>query len=95
MYKRQAQVYANNGCGSCHTFAAAESAGQLGPNLDDVIPAMSQAEIKESIIDPNAQKAKGYENQVMPDRFDSIPPDQLNQLIEFLTKYAAGSKSGS
>ena len=75
--------------------AAAESAGQLGPNLDDVIPAMSQAEIKESIIDPNAQKAKGYENQVMPDRFDSIPPDQLNQLIEFLTKYAAGSKSGS
>ena len=90
-----AQVYANNGCGSCHTFAAAESAGQLGPNLDDVIPAMSQAEIKESIIDPNAQKAKGYENQVMPDRFDSIPPDQLNQLIEFLTKYAAGSKSGS
>ena len=44
---------------------------------------------------PNATKAKGYENVAMPDRFDSIPPDQLDQLIEFLTKYAAGSKSGS
>lgn len=84
-----AQVYANNGCGSCHVLAAAESAGVLGPNLDEVIPGMSKAEIEESILDPEAEKAPGYENAVMPDRFDSIPKDQLQQLIQFLMSSAA------
>ncbi|MGK2954769.1 MAG: c-type cytochrome [Solirubrobacterales bacterium] len=84
-----AQVYANNGCGSCHVLAAAESAGVLGPNLDEVIPGMSKAQIEESILDPNKTKAPGYENAVMPDRFDSIPKDQLAQLIQFLMASAA------
>ena len=88
-----AQVYANNGCGSCHVLAAAESAGALGPNLDEVIPGMSRAEIEESILDPEAEKAPGYENAVMPDRFDSIPKDQLEQLIDFLIKSAAADNS--
>ncbi|MCB0828481.1 MAG: c-type cytochrome [Solirubrobacterales bacterium] len=89
-----AQVYAENGCGSCHTLAAANSAGVLGPNLDEVIPGMSKAEIKTSIVDPNASKAKGYENVAMPDSFDSIPADQLNQLIDFLVTSAAADNSG-
>lgn len=88
-----AQVYANNGCGSCHVLAAAESAGVLGPDLDEVIPGMSKAEIEESILDPEAKKAPGYENAVMPDRFDSIPKDQLNQLIQFLMSSAAADNS--
>ena len=79
-----AQVYANNGCGSCHVLAAAESGGVLGPDLDEVLPGQTAAQIEESILDPEAQKTPGYENAVMPDRFDSIPPDQLQQLIEFL-----------
>ncbi len=84
-----AQVYANNGCGSCHVLAAAESAGVIGPNLDEVIPGMSKAEIEESILDPNATKTPGFENAVMPDRFDTIPKDQLQQLIQFLMSSAA------
>ena len=84
-----AQVYANNGCGSCHILAAAESAGVLGPDLDKVIPGMTKAEIEEAILDPEASKPAGYENAVMPDRFDSIPKDQLEQLIEFLMSSAA------
>src|SRR5690606_37396865 len=71
-----AQVYANNGCGSCHVLAAAESGGVLGPNLDEVLPGQTAAQIEESILDPEAKKTPGYENAVMPDRFDSIPPDQ-------------------
>jgi len=89
-----AQVFANNGCGSCHILAAAESAGVLGPNLDEVIPEMSKAEIEESILDPNAKKAPGYENAVMPDRFDTIPKDQLQQLIQFLMSSAAADNKG-
>lgn len=84
-----AQVFANNGCGSCHVLAAAESAGVLGPNLDEVIPDMSKAEIEEAILDPEATKTPGYENAVMPDRFDTIPKDQLAQLIQFLMASAA------
>ena len=61
-----AQVFANNGCGGCHTLAAAESGGVAGPNLDEVLPGQSAAMIKESIVDPNAHIAKGYPANVMP-----------------------------
>src|SRR3954454_20824718 len=44
-----AQVFADNGCGGCHTFAAAESGGVTGPNLDKVLPGQQAAMIKESI----------------------------------------------
>ena len=32
------QLFADNGCGGCHTFAAAGSTGTKGPNLDDALP---------------------------------------------------------
>jgi len=66
----------------------------VGPNLDEVVPTLSKAEIEESILDPNKTKAKGYENAVMPDRFDSIPKDQLEQLIQFLMSSAAADSKG-
>ena len=31
-------VFADNGCGDCHTLAAAGSSGTTGPNLDDLQP---------------------------------------------------------
>ena len=33
-----AKVFASAGCGSCHTLAAANSSGQVGPNLDAAKP---------------------------------------------------------
>jgi cytochrome c551 len=33
-----AQVFADNGCGNCHTLEAAGSSGATGPNLDDLQP---------------------------------------------------------
>lgn len=89
-----AQVFADNGCGSCHVFAAAEAAGTLGPNLDEVVPDMSRAQVEEAIIDPNATKAAGYENVDMPDAYSNLPPDQLDALIEFLMS-SAGSDGQS
>lgn len=90
-----AQVYAENGCGSCHTLAAAGSAGTLGPDLDEVIPGLSKSEIETAIVDPDATKAKGYENVAMPDSFDSIPANQLNELIDFLVSSTGSGSSGS
>lgn len=82
-----AQVFANNGCGSCHTLAAAQSAGTLGPNLDEVIPGLTEAEIREAIEDPGANIAAGFPN-AMPSYQGKISPDQLDQLIEFLVTSA-------
>lgn len=87
-----AQVYANNGCGSCHTLAAAQSAGNLGPNLDEVIPGMTEAEIRESIVNPGAVIAPGFPN-AMP-AFDQLSPQELNQLIDFLVTSAAADANG-
>jgi mono/diheme cytochrome c family protein len=33
-----AKVFASAGCGGCHTLAAANSSGNVGPNLDDLQP---------------------------------------------------------
>jgi mono/diheme cytochrome c family protein len=33
-----AQVFASAGCGGCHTLAAANASGNVGPNLDELMP---------------------------------------------------------
>jgi cytochrome c oxidase subunit 2 len=92
-----AQVFANNGCGGCHTLAAAKSGGVTGPNLNEVLPGQSTAMVKESIEDPNAKIAKGYPANVMPQNFSTIiKPNEINQLVEYLiasTAKGGGSKS--
>jgi mono/diheme cytochrome c family protein len=93
-----AQVFANNGCGTCHTLAAAESGGVTGPDLDQVLPGQSAAMVEESIVDPNAHLAKGYPANVMPANFSTlIKPDEIEQLVEYLissTAKGGGSKGG-
>ncbi|HMU26128.1 MAG TPA: c-type cytochrome [Solirubrobacterales bacterium] len=89
-----AQIYANNGCGSCHTLAAAQSAGTLGPNLDEVLPKMSKAEIHEAIVNPGAKVENGYPNAMPSDYASKISEEQLNQLIEFLMTSAAADANG-
>jgi mono/diheme cytochrome c family protein len=80
-----AQVFANNGCGGCHTLAAASAGGTTGPNLDEVLPGQSAAMIHESIVNPNAKLAKGYPANVMPGNFEQlISPKELEQLVEYL-----------
>ena len=90
-----AQVFANNGCGGCHTLAAAESGGVTGPNLDEVLPGQSAAMVKESIVDPNADIAKGYPANVMPQNFgETLTPKEIEQLVEYLLDSTANGKSG-
>jgi cytochrome c2 len=83
------QVYANNGCGACHIFAAAESAGQTGPNLDEVIPGQSASQVEQSIVDPEADQTEGFPAGVMPQDYEAqIPPEDLKLLVEFLIENA-------
>jgi mono/diheme cytochrome c family protein len=86
-----AQVFANNGCGGCHTLAAAKSGGVTGPNLDQVLPGQSLAMIEESIVNPNAEIAKGYPANVMPQDFaQTISAKEIEQLVEYLSESTAG-----
>jgi mono/diheme cytochrome c family protein len=92
-----AQVFAANGCSGCHTLAAAEAGGTVGPNLDEVLPGQSAAMIEESIVDPNAKIAKGFPSNVMPGNFkQTIKPKEIEQLVEYLitstSKKGGGSK---
>lgn len=86
-----AQVFASNGCGGCHTLAAVEGAGgTTGPDLDEVLPGQSQAEVEEDIVDPEKEIAKGYPPGVMPSNFgQTISKKEIEQLAEFLVKETA------
>jgi mono/diheme cytochrome c family protein len=88
-----AQVFANNGCGGCHTLAIANSGGTTGPDLDEVLPGQKEAEIEESIVDPEAKIAEGYPSGVMPQTFgETIEPEELKELVKFLSENAGKSK---
>jgi mono/diheme cytochrome c family protein len=102
------QVFSDNGCGACHTLAAAQSNGNVGPNLDEAIAADSPSFIQTSIVDPSAEIAQGFQDGIMPQDYESsIDPKDLQTLVNFLstcagakitdkTKYAAdGSCPGS
>jgi mono/diheme cytochrome c family protein len=88
-----AQVFANNGCGGCHTFAAAEEGGMVGPNLDEEIPGESAASVKKMIVDPNAEIAKGFPPNVMPQTYEQeLTPKEVDDLVQYLLQ---NSPSGS
>ncbi|HEX2392407.1 MAG TPA: c-type cytochrome [Solirubrobacterales bacterium] len=81
-----AQVFANNGCGGCHTLAAASSGGSTGPNLNETLaPDDTVASIEEMIVDPNSEIAEGYKANVMPQTFgQTLSKKELEDLIDFL-----------
>ena len=93
-----AQVFVSaqpSSCASCHTLEAVGSTATTGPDLDQVLPKQTAAMIKQSIVDPDAKRTQGYPSGVMPSTFgQSIPPQQLDQLVQFLQK-CAGHASDS
>jgi mono/diheme cytochrome c family protein len=92
-----AQVYANNGCGGCHAFAAAGSGGVTGPNLDESLaPDDSPAAVTEMIVNPNAEIVKGYPPNVMPQNFgETLSSKELEDLVEYLLGEGSGGKGAS
>jgi cytochrome c oxidase subunit 2 len=91
-----AKVFANNGCGACHTLKAAGATATVGPDLDK-LPAYArqagkplQAFIHESIVKPNAYVQPGYPPNVMPTTFAQLPSAQLNALVQYLISSSKG-----
>jgi mono/diheme cytochrome c family protein len=89
-----AQVFANNGCGGCHTLAAANSGGSVGPDLDEVLSGQSAAMVHEDIVDPNKDVATGYPANVMPLNFgETLSPEELDDLVQYLVEETGGESA--
>jgi cytochrome c oxidase subunit 2 len=87
-----AKLFASEGCGACHAFKPAGTDAQVGPRLDDLAAAAKEAGkpldefVHESIVDPNAYVAKGYQPDVMPQNFgQSLSKKQVDALVAYLT----------
>ena len=81
------QVFASAGCGACHTFQAAGTSAQTGPNLDESLDGKDAGYVRESIVEPDEEIAEGFSEGVMPDTFDEqLSDEQLNDLVVFLTQ---------
>jgi mono/diheme cytochrome c family protein len=79
------KVFESNGCGSCHTLKAAAATGQIGPDLDEALKSKDLAFIEQSISEPNAEIASGYQPNVMPQTYGTqLTSQQLNDLAAFL-----------
>jgi cytochrome c551/c552 len=84
-----ASLFKTNGCGSCHTFKAANATGTIGPDLDKLPQYAKQAGkplglfVSQSITDPNAYVQKGYKPNVMP--HFNFSSQQVAALVQYLT----------
>jgi mono/diheme cytochrome c family protein len=84
------QFFASN-CGGCHTLQQAGTTGTVGPNLDEALKGMSAQQISQSITDPNAVIAPGFQPGVMPQTFgQTLTPPQLQQLVAYLQQATGG-----
>lgn len=81
-----AQVFASSGCGSCHTFKAANSTGAVGPDLNEYLaPDDDAAGVEEMIVKPNAEIAEGFSANVMPQNYgQTLSEEELKELVQFL-----------
>jgi cytochrome c oxidase subunit II len=82
-------IFTSAGCGSCHAFAPAGTTAEVGPSLDEVDPGGAPLEefIRESIADPNAEIASGYQPDVMPATYEStLTQEQLDALVQYLVE---------
>ena len=76
-------------CGSCHTLADAGANATIGPNLDEVLKGKDAAFIKESIENPGAEVAKGFQDGIMPTNYgDTLPPAEIEALTNYLVEVA-------
>jgi mono/diheme cytochrome c family protein len=84
-------VFAGNGCGGCHTFTPAGTKGTIGPDLDKVLKGKDAEFVRQSIVDPNAVIAEGFQPNVMPQTYaQQLTSKQVADLVAFLLQGGGG-----
>ncbi|MDB6033555.1 MAG: rane-bound dehydrogenase protein [Verrucomicrobiales bacterium] len=82
-------------CASCHT--AKGKGGDVGPILDGIAVRADKAYIVESLMDPNAKLAKGFENLTispMPPLGILLKEQELADVLAFLSTLTTPPKDG-
>jgi cytochrome c oxidase subunit 2 len=76
-------------CGACHKLADAGTAGGVGPDLDQVLKGKDAAFIHESIVNPNAEIASGFNKGIMPETYSKLlSKPQVDALVKYLEEVA-------
>ena len=85
-------VFADAGCGGCHTFTPAGTNGAVGPNLDKLAADAKKAGkpveefVRQSVVDPGAYVAPGFQDGLMPTTFgDSLSKEEIDALVSYLS----------
>jgi mono/diheme cytochrome c family protein len=84
------QIFTAAGCAGCHTLAKAGANGTIGPSLDELAAAAGEQEgspedyVRESLLDPDAVVAEGFQSGVMPSYEGRLDDEQLQTLVEYL-----------
>ena len=74
-------------CGICHALSAAGTAGNTGPDLDEVLAGKDPKYVEEQIVDPNSEITQGYPPDVMPQNFEqTLTPEDLKGLVDYLVE---------
>ncbi|MGH2969327.1 MAG: c-type cytochrome, partial [Solirubrobacteraceae bacterium] len=77
-------LFARMGCGNCHRLAAANARGEIGPDLDQRLPAHDRASLTAKIVDPYPDLPPDT-FAVMPQDFgERMSPTELEALVAFL-----------
>ena len=72
-------MFASAGCAACHTLAAANSTGTVGPNLDDAKPSYELAVQRVTL-------GQGG----MPSFKDQLEPQQIADVAQFVASSTGG-----
>ena len=77
-------------CDSCHTLADAGATGTTGPDLDEALADLSEEQIRESIVEPDAEVTEGFAPGLMPRYGDTLSEEQVDALVEYLMEVKGG-----
>ena len=84
------EIFASAGCGTCHTLQDAGTNGTVGPKLDEVLKGKDADFIRESIVNPEAEIADGFQPGIMPQTYgDQLDDKQLSDLVAYLVDATA------
>jgi len=77
---------AQPGCGTCHTYEAAGTDAEIGPDLDEALQGDDPETIYNSIVNPDDEITEGFADNLMPEDYgEKLDDKQLADLVAFLT----------
>jgi cytochrome c oxidase subunit II len=78
-------------CGACHALADAGTQGGVGPDLDEVLKGKDAAFIKDSIVEPDKEIAKGFGPGIMPKQYGTtLSAAEIDALVKYLEETTNG-----